>query len=130
MFKLPVCPYCGTIYRYGDVRKAAGKKYCVCYHCNKKFGVEKSKIPVLFLIIALFCAIFGVLELYMVPGISFVAAVVTNIAIILIGLLTVPYFIRFRKTESLKKTGINKAKPIDTKDYNKKIKNKNNKKRS
>lgn len=26
MFKLPVCPHCGTIYRYKDVKKELEKK--------------------------------------------------------------------------------------------------------
>lgn len=118
--KLPVCPHCSTIYRYSDVRKTVGKKSCICYHCKREFKVSKGKIFILFLLIALFCAIFGVLELYCVPTLSFVAAVVSNIIIILIGLLLVPYFIMYRKPDSDENLNKGSEHSIDSKNYNKK----------
>jgi hypothetical protein len=100
MPKLPVCPHCGTIYRYGDVNKIMGEKSHTCYHCKKNFAVSKKKFLILFLIIALFCAIFDVFELCMVANINFIALMVTNIIIIIAGLIFRPLFVKFCKLDS------------------------------
>lgn len=93
MPRLPVCPHCKTIYRYGDVCKIMNKKSVVCYHCKKEFKLKRKKFFILFLIIALICAIFDVMELYMVSPVNFLVLVATNIIIICAGLLLRPYFL-------------------------------------
>ena len=97
MFKLPVCPYCKTIYRYKDVKKEAVKKECTCYNCGKKFRVSKKKILILFLIIALITAIFDVLALYIVAGTSFIGLIILNIIAVTAGFFLIPYFVEFKK---------------------------------
>ena len=37
MFRLPVCPHCGTVYRYHEVLTSVTKKEITCYHCHKGF---------------------------------------------------------------------------------------------
>lgn len=95
MFKLPVCPHCHTIYRYGDVKKQLSKKESQCYHCGKKFRASKKKILILFLIIALFTAIFDVLELFVMAGTSFLGLMITNIIALTAGFLLIPFFTVF-----------------------------------
>lgn len=97
MLKLPVCPHCHTIYRYGEVKKTLYEKNHKCYHCNKIFEISKIRILILFLIIALIAAIFNVFELYMMAGINFIALIVTNIIIITAGILLIPFCIRFKR---------------------------------
>lgn len=41
MFHLPVCPCCGTVYRYGDVRRMMRGKEQACYHCREKLTVSR-----------------------------------------------------------------------------------------
>ena len=97
MMKLPVCPHCNTIYRYGDVKNLIYKKGTTCYHCKKKFKVRKNKILILFLIIALITAIFNLFQLYMVEDLSFIALMITNILFVTAGLFMIPFFISFEK---------------------------------
>lgn len=95
MPKLPVCPHCKTIYRYGDVCKIMHKKSHICYNCKKVFNLKRKKFLILFLIIALFCAVFDVFELYMVAQTNFLVLVVTNTVIICVGIIFRPYFLQF-----------------------------------
>lgn len=97
MFKLPVCPHCGTIYRYKDVKKELEKKESSCYHCGEKFKISKKKFLILFLIIALITAIFDILELYMISGTNLFGMIITNVIVITVGFLLIPYFTQFKK---------------------------------
>lgn len=97
MFKLPVCPHCLTIYRYGDVRKLIFKNKETCYHCHKQFKVSKIKILILFLIIALITAIFDILALCMIAGTSFIGLMILNIIAVTAGFFLIPYFVEFKK---------------------------------
>lgn len=97
MPRLPVCPHCNTIYRYGDVSRVINKKSVVCYNCKKSFNVKRKNFLILFLIIALFCAIFDVFELYMGAPSNLIVLVVTNVVFICVGLLLRPYFTIFNK---------------------------------
>lgn len=97
MLKLPVCPHCNTIYRYSDISKIMNKKSAVCYHCKMSLKVDRKNFLILFLIIALFCTIFDVFELYMVAQTNFIVLVVTNVVFIVTGLLLRPFFTKFKK---------------------------------
>lgn len=97
MLKLPVCPHCNTIYRYKEVSNLINKKSAVCYHCKKSFEIKRKNFLILFLIIALFCAIFDIFELYMVAQTNFVVLVVTNVVFIFVSLLFRPFVLKFKK---------------------------------
>ena len=70
MLKLPVCPHCHTIYRYGDVKKTLYEKNHKCYHCNKIFIISKIRILFLFIIIAL------IVSLALIVGFILIAVVI------------------------------------------------------
>ena len=97
MFKLPECPYCHTIYRYGDVRKTVYKSEEKCYHCKKSFKVSKIKILILFLIIAFITAIFNIFQLYMIEGLTFIGIIITNVVVVTLGIFLIPYFIGYKE---------------------------------
>lgn len=97
MFKLPECPYCHTIYRYGDVRKKVYKSEEKCYHCKKSFKVSKIKILILFLIIAFITAILNIFQLYMIEGLTFIGIIITNVVVVTLGIFLIPYFIGYKE---------------------------------
>ena len=47
MFRLPVCPYCKTVYSYKEVKKSIGKRKAECYHCKNAFKPNLTKKTVI-----------------------------------------------------------------------------------
>lgn len=97
MMKLPVCPYCNTIYRYGDIKKIINNKNSDCYHCKKKFKIIKKNILIMFAAIILITAIVDCFELFVMSGTNFITLMITNIIALAIGFFITPYFVRFKK---------------------------------
>lgn len=97
MFRLPICPHCHTIYRYGDVKKISKKSCEKCYHCKNDFKVSKSGILVLLLIILVIGVGLNIFQLSVFENINFAVIFVTNIVLILLAVLFLPFFIRFKK---------------------------------
>lgn len=97
MFGLPVCPHCHTVYRYGDVKKALKNKQEKCYHCKNDFKVTKSGIWVLLLIIFVLGIALNVFQLSVFENINFAAIFITNIVLILLAVLFLPFFVGFKK---------------------------------
>ena len=97
MFKLPVCPHCQTIYRYGDVRKNLNTKIHTCYHCKKKFKTSFSGLWLLLLFIVAVGITVNLIEITIFASTNVIALLVTNIVLILFFLLFVPFFTKFRK---------------------------------
>ncbi|WP_295247548.1 hypothetical protein [Ruminococcus sp.] len=97
MFKLPVCPHCQTIYRYGDVRKNLNTKIHTCYHCKKQFKTSFSGLWLLLLIIIAIGITVNLIEITIFASTNVIALLVTNIVLILFFLLFVPFFTKFRK---------------------------------
>lgn len=115
------CPHCHTIYRYGDVKNLMNRKSTICYHCKKEILISKKKFFILFLLIALFCAIFNVLELYMVGTVNFLVLFFTNVLFITAGLFLRPLFIKLKRADKNNSgKNVQNVKKLDFRDYNKK----------
>ncbi len=97
MFRLPICPHCHTVYRYGDVKKVSKKKQEKCYHCKNDFKVSKSGIWVLLLIILVIGVGLNIFQLSVFENINFAVIFVTNIVLILLAVLFLPFFMSFKK---------------------------------
>jgi membrane protein YdbS with pleckstrin-like domain len=97
VFKLPICPHCRTIYRYGDVRKNLNTKIHTCYHCKKQFKTSFSGLWILLLIIIAIGIIVNLIEISVFARTNVTALLVTNIILVLFFLLFVPFFTKFRK---------------------------------
>lgn len=97
MFRLPICPHCHTIYRYSEVKKATNHKKLTCYHCKKEFSVSKKNIILLFIAVCVIAMVVNVIQLYISPSLNIMMIFATNIILVIIGLILVPYFIRFKK---------------------------------
>ncbi len=118
MFKLPVCPYCYAIYRYSEIGKLKEKE-CDCYHCGKRFSVNRKLkiVPVLIV-----CAVLVLINLYMMHtsiDINLFPMIIIDASAIFLSLLYVPFTIRFvpinsRKFERKKNNRKQKNKPKKT----------------
>lgn len=118
MFKLPVCPHCGTIYRYKDVRKVWGEDIRntyrtlnhdkahnhTCYHCHKEFSA--SGFPGILVLILIWLVVnIGTLlfALSVMTDLHMEWLFIITLAYMALFVLFVPFFMTFRKTEKKKK---------------------------
>lgn len=103
MFRLPTCPYCKTIYRYGDVKKTIKQKNQKCYHCGKNIRISRKGLIVWFVLLIFAGAVINLVELNLFKNINFVALTVTNIVTILVFLLFTPFFVGYKTAENTDK---------------------------
>ena len=126
MFRLPVCPHCGTVYRYQDVKKALKKKENTCYHCKKPFRVHLLPyVPIWAAVFAALCVGINILILTRIRELSLIPLFAVTVGFLLLFWILLPFFLSFRKTEAAqnhttKKT--NKSQQIKTKNQTKKTK--------
>ena len=103
MFKLPVCPHCGTIYRYKDTKEAIKKKDNVCYHCNKKFRAGIFPGMIVGAILPLIaCIAINIFLLTRMKEFQILPLIAVTLIFILIIYLIIPFFTKFRKTDDIK----------------------------
>lgn len=104
MFKLPVCPHCGTVYRYKDTKNAIVNKENECYHCHKTFRIRIFPY-VLIEAIALIAVSIGLnlLILSRMSSLNLIPLFLITFGILIIILILVPFFTHFVKTEDKKK---------------------------
>lgn len=99
MLKLPVCPYCHTVYGYKDVLLNKNKKSS-CYHCKRKFIQSKFKGYLYLILSAVFIAV--VINIFIINLVANIFSAVipmfiVSIAIIVIGFLISPFFVSYKK---------------------------------
>lgn len=101
MFRLPVCPYCHTVYRYGRVRKIERKEKTVtCYHCKKEFRVKRTGgTVVLGAIVFLLAVATNIMLLNGMTSFSPAPLIAFTVGYIILGFVLLPFFIDFSKTE-------------------------------
>lgn len=117
MFKLPVCPHCGTVYRYKDTVKAIRCRENECYHCRKKFKARFFPDILAAVIIASVVSVgMNLLILSRLTSFNLTPLFAVTIGLLLVVVLTIPFFTRFKKIEEAPK-------------YPKQNQNKGNKKR-
>ena len=103
MFRLPVCPHCGTVYRYKDTKKAIKEKKNICYHCQKEFKVKYFPYILVDIVLLLaLCIAVNILLLNRMTALNLFALFGVTLAFMLAGYLLVPFFIRFVKIENTK----------------------------
>lgn len=124
MLKLPVCPYCKAVYRYGDIRKLEGKKSEKCHHCKRSFRISKLKGRV----ILLFCAavlliVLNLLLINFIEGLTILGCFVITAVLIAGCLLLFPYTVRFYEIEGEKNKAEDKPKRTNKHRHRKKSDN-------
>ena len=114
MFRLPTCPQCGTIYRYGDIvriicedcfqRKKDKKQTIECYHCQTEFKVQYLPgILILTVLWAIMSVGTNLLLLSRMTRLNLVVMFVMTIGYMAIAVILLPFFIRLKKCEEEKK---------------------------
>lgn len=100
MFRLPVCPHCGTVYRYIDTKKAIKNKENECYHCQKNFRAKI--IPYILvgaLIPLILCIALNIFLLTRMTNLLLLPLFAVTLVFMLIIYLIVPFFTKFKKIE-------------------------------
>ncbi len=97
MLKLPLCPYCGARFLYGQVRRSRFRKTGICPHCGKRFRITSWR-GMLFLLPAAVLAMVGVnLLLLQIPGMNLsVLSLFTVLGVTAVYFL-LPYTVRYRR---------------------------------
>ena len=114
MFRIPTCPHCGTVYRYGDVfkiiyrdrfqRKKNAEKTIECYHCQQRFEVRYlSGVMIAAIIWAALSIGTNLLLLSRMTRLDLVVMFIITIAYMAIAILLLPFFVSFKKCEKEKK---------------------------
>ena len=100
MFRLPVCPHCGTVYHYKETAQAVRKKENSCYHCQKKFRAKV--FPYLLvgaLLPLLLCVAFNIFLLTRMENLQLLPLFAVTLICLLAIYIILPFFTVFKKTE-------------------------------
>ena len=97
---IPVCPHCGTVYGYNEVRKSINKKTVCCYHCEKNFRVSRKKFILLIFLVIAAAVLINLAELNIIKNINIIGVAVTNIIVVSLGLVFLPYFTGYVKPKT------------------------------
>jgi len=114
MFRLPTCPQCGTIYRYGDIVRILRQNIFKgrrntdraeeCYHCQAKFRVKY--LPGILILTALWAALSigtNLLLLSRMTQLNLIAMFLMTIVYMILAIVLVPFFVRFQRCEKKKR---------------------------
>lgn len=118
MFKLPVCPYCRTVYSYKDIRKNRNKKVIECYHCKNEFKKSNFKgYAVLALIICAAAVTVNLIILNMTAEFitSIIPIMIISVSAVIIFMILTPFFSDYKKIKGVKEKEIPSGK-IDESD--------------
>lgn len=91
--KQSVCPHCGTVYRYSDIKKIMLKKSAVCYHCGKSFNVSKSGLLILALETAAVYALLNIAAIGAIKGLNLIGLFILNIIPVTAAFMLAPLYI-------------------------------------
>ena len=104
MFRLPVCPHCGTVYRYKDTKDAIRKKNNTCYHCKKEFRARIFPYLLVGALIPLvLCIGMNIFLLTRMENLQLIPLFAVTLLCLLIIYLIIPFFTKFKKSENQNK---------------------------
>ena len=100
MFHLPVCPHCGTVYRYKDTKQAIRKKDNTCYHCQKRFRARVFPYILVGAVLPLvLCIALNIFLLTRMTNLSLLPLFAVTLGFLLIIYIIIPFFTKFKKIE-------------------------------
>jgi NADH:ubiquinone oxidoreductase subunit K len=104
MFRLPVCPYCKTVYSYKEVRNNKNEKIIECYHCKNNFRVSNIKgYAVLPLIVATVAVTLNLIVLNLTADFisSIFPLVIISLTAALVFILFSPFFSGYKRIKNI-----------------------------
>ena len=105
MFRLPVCPHCGTIYRYRDVwnavrqSKKPRKDDNHCYHCEKKFNLSFKGLWLWLMLWLLLSIGMNLLLLSQMTRLDLFVMFAATLGLMALAVALIPYFVAFKAAE-------------------------------
>ncbi len=96
--RLPTCPYCGAVKRYGDVKRTTHDKVIKCHHCKKEYKV--SYIGGRAALISIECVVLIIINIFLLKettGLSIPLLAGSDAAIVLLSTLLFPFTVRYKK---------------------------------
>lgn len=104
MFRLPVCPHCGTVYRYKDTKEAIRNKENTCYHCQKRFRARIFPYLIVGALLPIFISIaVNIFLLTRMKTLQLIPLFAVTLLGLLIIYLIIPFFTKFKKIEDKEK---------------------------
>lgn len=101
MWKLPVCPYCHTVYSYQEIVSMKGKEH-QCYHCGRSFLIRRSLRAVPVIAVCMILILFNMIIFDASKDINIGVVAVMNLIAVAASLAASPLMIRFRKKQETK----------------------------
>ena len=97
MFRLPVCPHCGTVYHYKDTKAAIKNRENTCYHCEKKFVAKRFPYLIIGALIPLvLCIVLNIVLLSRMESLQLWPLILVTLVFLLIIYLIIPFFTKFK----------------------------------
>lgn len=111
IFKLPICPYCHAVTRYGDVKRTAHDKIRKCHHCSKNYRVSYLKGRIILLsIVCVALIIINIFLLKQTTGVTIPFLAIGNAVIIFISVFFFPFTVKYKELpRKLQKLSIEEA---------------------
>lgn len=104
MFHLPVCPHCGTVYRYKDTKKAIKNKENECYHCQNRFRAKIFPYMIVGAVIPLvLCIGMNIILMTRMTNLELLPMFAVTLVFLLIIYIIIPFFTKFKKIEDKSK---------------------------
>lgn len=98
--KLPVCPYCNAIYRYGEVKNLSKYKNVKCRHCKKIFKVSYKKRRAVYLtVFCIFLILLNILFYNIFRNMTIYISLSITVLLLCIAFFLLPYTVKFLKSD-------------------------------
>lgn len=97
---MPICPHCGTVYHYKEVKAAVRQKEKTCYHCEKKFKARLFPGILIAAVIPIALSVLlNIVMLNRMQEMNLIPLFAVTLGFLLIIYLIIPFFVSFKKTE-------------------------------
>lgn len=100
--KLPLCPHCGAIYSYIEVKRLKGINSC--HHCKKRFEVKKAFGRIVLLsVVCLILTAVNILLMLSTKDLKIVGVLAAvDLIAVCISFLLFPFTVKFRAIKTTK----------------------------